>query len=95
MKKSITNFLKSLKNTKAFTLVELVVVITTIAFVGYQQYFGITTSGFDHHSINYYMLNSGCVNHYIYEYNFGGYGYKQGGCDMTGISIIRLSYFVK
>ncbi|MCB9739534.1 MAG: DUF4215 domain-containing protein [Deltaproteobacteria bacterium] len=42
--------------------------------------FGVTNgAGFDHHSGNYWMLNGGCVNHFLYSYssasNDGDAGY--------------------
>lgn len=32
---------------------------------------GSTSSGFDHHSSNYYHLNCSCVRHYLYSYSSG------------------------
>jgi len=55
--------------------------------------FGIAES-FDHHCSNYWMLNSGCVKHSVYEYG-AGLGYKHGGCDYYSSSNIRLSYYVR
>lgn len=52
-------------------------VVATNCQMGYSNYnkgsggdYGITTSGkvFDHHSPNYYHLNSGCANMYFYQY---------------------------
>lgn len=42
------------------------------------------------------MLNASCGNHYVYEHNYsGGSGYKNGTCNDTTKSTVRLSYFMR
>ncbi len=55
--------------------------------------FGITSSGtLDHHGSSYYHLNSGCVNHKIYQY---GMGYKTSGCASDGNNAMQWSHWVR
>jgi len=56
--------------------------------------FGVVSTKFDHHGSNYWMLNAYCRSHYIYEYG-AGLGYKNGGCNRTNVSSVRLSFFIR
>ncbi len=56
--------------------------------------FWLKNNTFDHHWASYWMLQSWCVDHYIYEYG-SWLWYKQWLCNSSSISTTRLSYFVK